>query len=188
MAGWQSDMSSFSSLAHVSLMRITIGPLIGWVSSFFICFGFWYIKQKLAHLNEKLAMVMFIALSSMMVYGGGFHAAYFFAGRALADGHMDLYNAFLSQLEIMSYVGVPGLLIGVGIYVYLLSRVPNGFPKWLKFANLLVLQGIFLGIFIILPAPIGGLIKPTFINLASLVFFVINLLVEEKGQNVMHKQ
>jgi len=178
-AGWESDMSSFSSLAHVSLLRMTVGPLIGLVCSFFICFGFWYIRQMLAHLNEKLSMLMFISLASMMVFGGAFHAGYFFAGRAVYEGNTILYNAFISQLEIMSYLSIPGLLIGTGIYIYLTGFVPNGFPKWLKFTNLLVLQGIFLGVFMILPAPIGGYIKPTFVNLASLTFFIINLRAAE---------
>jgi hypothetical protein len=178
-AGSESDMSSFSSLVHVSLLRMAIGPLVGLVCSFFICFGFWYIRQKLAHLNDKLSMLMFISLASVMFFGGAFHAGYYFAGHALYVGDMVLYNAFISQLEIMSYLSIPGLLLGTGIYVYLTGFVPNGFPKWLKFANLIVIQGLVLGVFMILPAPIGGYIKPTFVNVASLLFFVINLKVKE---------
>ncbi len=179
-AGWESDMSSFSSLAHVSLLRMTIGPLIGLVCSFFICFGFWYVKGKLSHLNEQLAMLMFVSLTSVMFFGGAFHAGYYFAGHALLVGDKTLYDAFISQLGIMSYLSVPGLLLGTGIYIYLTGFVPNGFSKWLRFANLLLIQGVVLGAFMILPAPIGGYIKPTFVNVASLIFFVINLSAKEK--------
>jgi hypothetical protein len=179
-AGWETDMSSFSGLAHVSLLRMVIGPLIGLVCSFFLCFGFWYIRQKLAHLGDRLSMLMFISLVSVMFFGGAFHAGYYFAGHALYAGDMLLYKAFISQLEIMSYLSIPGLLIGTGIYVYLLRYRPNTFPKWLKFFNLLVIQGIVLGLFIILPSPIGGYIKPTFVNVATVIFFVINLKVKEK--------
>ena len=182
-AGWESDMSSFSSLAHVSLWRMTVGPLVGLVCSFFICFGFWYISRRLAYLSEKLSMLMFICLTSVMFFGGAFHAGYFFAGRALWQGDMVLYKAFISQLEIMSYLSIPGLLLGTGIYVYLTGFVPNGFPKWLKFANLIVIQGVCLGICMLLPAPIGGYIKPTFVNVASLIFFIINLKAKEKPLN-----
>ena len=178
-AGWESDMSSFSSLAHVSLLRMTVGPLIGLVCSFFICFGFWYVSRKLTHLNERLSMIMFVSLTSVMFFGGAFHAGYYFAGHAQYIGDMALYKAFISQLEIMSYLSVPGLLIGTGIYVYLTGFVPNGFPKWLKFANLLLIQGVILGAFMVLPAPIGGYIKPTFVNVASLIFFLVNLYTEE---------
>jgi hypothetical protein len=181
--GWESDMSSFSSLAHVSLLRMTVGPLIGLVCSFFICIGFWYIRQKLAHLSEKLSMLMFICLTSVMFFGGAFHAGYYFAGHALYVGDLALYKSFISQLEIMSYLSIPGLLIGTGIYVYLTGFVPNGFPKWLKFANLLVIQGVVLGLFMIMPAPFGGYIKPTFVNIASLLFFIINLRAKEKPLN-----
>ena len=169
-AGWESDMSSFSSLAHVSQLRFTIGPLIGLVCSFFICFGFWY-------------MLMFISLTSVMFFGGAFHAGYYFAGHAQYIGDVTLYKAFISQLEIISYLSIPGLLLGTGIYVYLTGFVPNGFPRWLKFANLLVIQGLVLGAFIILPAPIGGYIKPTFVNVASLIFFLGNLRAKEKPLN-----
>jgi hypothetical protein len=178
-AGWESDMSSFSSLAHVSLIRMTVGPLIGLVCSFFICFGFWYIKQKLSHLNERLSMIMFVSLVSVMFFGGAFHAGYYFAGHALFAGDMRLYHSFISQLEIMSYLSIPGLLVSTGIYVYLTGFVPNGFPKWLKFANLLVIQGVVLGLFMIIPSPIGGYIKPTFVNVATVIFFIINLKVKE---------
>ena len=182
-AGWETDMASFSSLAHVSLLRMTIGPLLGLASSFFICFGFWYIKEKLSHLDARLAMVLFISYSSMMVYGGAFHAGYYFAGHALYAGDTALYHAFISQLEIMSGLSIPGLLLGTGIYIYLLQSKANGFPKWLKFANFLVIQGLFLGVFMILPSPVGGIIKPTFVNLATLVFFIVNLNVKEKPLN-----
>ena len=179
MAGWESDMSSFSSLAHVSLPRMTIGPLIGLVCSFFICIGFWYIQQKLAQLNERLSMLMFVSMVSVMFFGGAFHAGYYFAGHALYVGDMVLYKAFISQLEIMSYLSIPGLLISTGIYVYLTGFVPNGFPKWLRYTNLLVIQGLVLGVFLLLPAPVGGLIKPTFVNVATLIFFIINLKVKK---------
>jgi len=114
-----------------------------------------------------------------MFFGGAFHAGYFFAGRALWQGDMELYKIFISQLQIMSYLSIPGLLFGTGIYVYLTGFVPNCFPKWLKFANLIMIQGVCLGICMLLPAPIGGYIKPTFVNLASLIFFIINLKVKE---------
>jgi|GEM_PF-3549674 len=179
MAGWESDMSSFSSLAHVSLWRMTVGPLIGLVCSFFICFGFWYVSRRLSHLNEKLSMLMFVSLCSVMFFGGAFHAGYYFAGHALFAGDVPLYHAFISHLEIMSYLSIPGLLISTGIYVYLTGFVLNGFPKWLKFTNLLVIQGVCLGLFMILPSPVGGYIKPTFVNIASLLFFIINLKVQE---------
>jgi hypothetical protein len=179
-AGWESDMSSFSSLEHVSLLRMTIGPLIGLVCSFFICFGFWYVSRKLAHLNERLAMIMFVSLTSVMFFGGAFHAAYYFAGHALYVGDTVLYKAFISQLEIMSYLSISGLLLGTGIYVYLTGFVPNSFPKWLKFANLLLIQGAVLAAFMIIPAPVGGYIKPTFVNVASLIFFILNLEAKEK--------
>jgi hypothetical protein len=104
---------------------------------------------------------------------------YYFAGHAFYVGDIALYKAFVSQLEIMSYLSVPGLLVGTGIYIYLTGFVANGFPRWLPFANLLVIQGVCLGVCMILPAPVGGVIKPTFVNLATAIFFLINLRVKE---------
>ena len=178
-AGWEGDIASFNSLSQVSVWRIQVATLIGWVSSFFICFGFWYLREKMKHLDEKLATIMFISLSSMMVFGGAYHAGNNFAGMAIHTGNMELYQAFISYLQIMSYISVPGLVAGTGIYFYLLSAKANGFPRWLRYANLIVLMGSLLGFFSLLPAPIGGYIKPTFINIAFIIFFTLNLTVKE---------
>lgn len=123
---------------------------------------------------------MTVAFISVMFFGGAFHAGYYFAGRALWQGDVALYNAFIAQLQIMSYLSIPGLLLGTGIYVYQTGFVPNGFSKWLKYANLLALQALCIGVFMMLPVPIGGYIKPTFVNVANLLFFVINLSAEER--------
>jgi hypothetical protein len=127
-------------------------------------------------------MWMFASLVSVMFFGGAFHAGYYFAGHALLVGDKSLYSAFISQLEIMSYFSIPGLLLSTGIYVYLTGFVPNRFPKWLKYANLLTIQAVVLAVFIVLPSPIGGYIKPTFVNVASLIFFILNLRAEEIAQ------
>lgn len=179
-AGWEGDLSSFSSLEHVAMWRIQIGPLIGWIASFFICFGFWHIKQMFSFLNPRLSMIMFIALSSFMVFGGGFHAGYYFAGRAIHESNITLYSYSISQLAVMSYAAIPGLVIGTGIYIYMLKFVPNDFPGWMWLTNPIVLQGAFLGLFFIIPAPLGGYLKPAFVNVASLVFFIIHMLVAQK--------
>jgi hypothetical protein len=178
-AGWEGDLSSFSSLAYVAMWRIRIGPLLGWVSSFFICFGFWYVREGLSSLHPRLPLIMFVALASMMIFGGAFHAGYYFAGAALHEGNLKLYESFVSQLKIMSYVSSPGVLIGSAIYSYLLASVPNDFPKWMKFVNPIVLQGLCLAVFSLLPAPIGGFLKPAFINIATIIFFSLHLWAEK---------
>ncbi|MCW3126085.1 MAG: hypothetical protein JWO03_1743 [Bacteroidetes bacterium] len=176
-AGWEGDLSSFSLLSQVSMWRIQIGTLMGWICSFFICFGFWYMKQMMAHPHPRLALIMFTSLSSYMIFGGAFHAGYYFAGAAWHAGDMALYDACIAQLKIMSYVSAVGLVIGTSLYIYMLAFTPNHFPKWLKFINLLVLQGLCLGLFSILPAPVGGFLKPTFINVATVIFFCFQLWV-----------
>lgn len=78
VSGSQYDISSFGAMEHIDFIRASAGSMLGLVASFFICFGFWYLKSLFQEVNQKLSMLLFISLSSMMFFGGAFHAAYYF--------------------------------------------------------------------------------------------------------------
>ncbi len=176
VSGTQYDLSSFGAMHNVDSVRAFIGSTFGLVCAFFICFGFWYMKGLFEKVNARLAMLLFIALCSVEFFGGAFHAGYYF----LSYPWLSVNNApyisplvweeFKNHLEVISYLGVPGFVVGTILYVKLAWG--KGFPKWLKFANPLVLCGLFLAAFSVLPAPVGGYLKPTFVNLGLATWFI----------------
>jgi hypothetical protein len=160
-AGWQTDMASYTVLAEIPLWRIELGSMMGWIASFFVCFGYWYVSRLHRTHHPVYARAMFASLSAVMIFGGAFHAAYYFYA---------LYPtvAVMARLQLMSYIAVPPLLLGA----YLYDKLHVGHR--LRWANPLLLQAIVLLVFTILPAPVGGYLKPTFVNVATLLFLFLH--------------
>lgn len=172
-AGSEGDIYSFTSLAQVSMFRIQIGSFTGMFASFLICAGYGYLNGLFSAFSTRLATVMFVSLAFYGVTGGFFHAGYYFAGVAIHSGDIAAYFRYLLYLKLLADISAIGLLIGIGLYVYILLYRQHSYSRWLAVFNLLTLQGIAFLVTYALPGPIGGFIKPAFINLATLSFFII---------------
>ncbi len=161
VSGSYYDLSSFGAMGHISSIRAVWGSTLGLVCAFFICFGFWYLMQLFRNVSEKLAILLFISLCSVEFFGGAFHAGYYF----LSDQRLVpsvLIADYIQHLEWLSYLGVPGYIAGT-ILFYRLTLDPK-FPKWFRYANPIVLHGILLLLFTILPAPIGGRLRSALLS------------------------
>lgn len=178
VSGSYYDLSSFGAVVQVGEFRAALGSTMGMASAFFTCFGFWYLKRIFDPVNERSATLLFILLSSMMFVGGAFHAGYYFLSQPGLSGHgyilpQAMQEDFRSHLEMLSYLGVPGFVAGSILFFKL--ALNERFPKWLRYCNPLLLTLIFLAAFYFLPAPVGGYIRPTFINLATIALFLLAL-------------
>lgn len=183
VSGSYYDLSGFEAVEKVGQFRAALGSTLGMASSFFICFGFWYLKKKFEPVNERSATLLFILLSSMMFVGGAFHAGYYFLSQPGLSTHgyilpQAMQDDFRSHLEILSYLGVPGF-VGGSILFFKLA-LNERYPKWLRYCNPLILTLVFLAAFCFLPAPVGGYLRPTFINMATASLFAIALKTQVK--------
>ncbi len=179
VSGSEYDIASLEAMANVDYLRAAVGTIEGLFAAFFICFGFWYVKSIFETVNKTLSLWLFVAFCSVFFFGGAFHAAYYFiASPPLdADGLSliadEALNNFRIHLQTLSWLAVPGFLIGTVLFFKLASD--GRFPIWYRFCNPLVLALIFLAMFWFLPAPYGGFLKPAFVNLAFLTFFAFSL-------------
>lgn len=183
VSGHQYDLSSFGAMEYVDSFRAAIGSMGGLVCSFFICFGYWYLKTVFEGVSPKRAMWLFVVLSSSMFFGGAFHAAYYFIsvpGLGLGQNPISpvILTDFRTHLEMLSYLGVPGFAAGSILFFQLAAD--GRFPTWFKYCNPLVLSLLFLALFYFLPAPVGGYIRPTFINMATSAMFIISFWVSAR--------
>lgn len=179
VSGSYYDISSFGAVEHVSAARASVGSLLGLTASFFICIGFWHFKKLFNPVSNTLSTALFIALCSVMFFGGAFHAGYYFiAPTTTAPLLPAMRQNFIQHLEIISGLGIPGFIIGSILFFKL--ALDNMFPKWFRYANPLIISSLVLGILYVLPAPVGGYIRPAFLNLATALFFSISLLVPFK--------
>lgn len=181
-AGWSSDIYSFGALAQVSLLRIQIGAFFGLLSSFVICAGYWYLWRLLQPYSERLAAWMFVSLAFYGVMGGVFHAGYYFAGAAIHQGDLALYFRFIYRLQILAIVAGIASFIGSLLYAYIILRLQHRYSRWYAAGNLLICQGIALVVTYIIPAPAGGYIRPMFINLGTVIFFILLAVMQSNSK------
>lgn len=176
VSGSTYDLSSFGAMPHVSAFRASVGSLAGIIFAYIICFGFWHIRQIFESSHQNLSNVLFIAFCSVEFFGGAFHAAYYF----ISGEHFlrpDVLDNFVRHLSFLSWLGVPGYLMGNFLFFRFASD--KRYPTWFRFTNPLLIQGVFLLLFTIIPAPLGGYLKPTFMNVGFAVFFFSALLAKE---------
>jgi len=185
VSGSYYDISSFGAMQHIDSMRAAFGSILGLVAAFLICFGFWFLKKMFEPVNEKLSTALFIALCSVMFFGGAFHAGYYFISVPGLSPELPnlipqvVLNDFINHLEVLSYLGAPGFIIG-SILFFKLS-LDARYPKWLRYANPLTLTIMFLAVFYFLPAPVGGYLKPTFMNVATVSLFILSLIAQRNS-------
>lgn len=173
VSGSAYDLSSFGAMPQISALRASIGSLGGIVCAFFICFGFWHLKKMFEPVNQSSALLLLVSLCSVQFFGGAFHAGYYFLSGAhgLPPG---VLSDFTHHLEILSWLGVPGYVAGTLLFFRLASD--NTFQPQFRFCNPLLIHAVILLVFTVLPAPMGGYLKPTFMNVGFAIFFFSTLL------------
>lgn len=179
VSGSYYGLASFGAMEHIGALRASLGSLLGLVASIFIFFGYWYLKTLFEPVNHRQSIILFIALCSTMFFGGAFHAGYYFLSPAVS-GILPLaaHEKFIYHLVIISSLSAPGLMVGNFLFIKL--SADERFPKWLRFCNPMALNVFYLGVFYFIPAPVGGYLKPTFVNMATASLFTICAVVKRK--------
>jgi hypothetical protein len=130
------------------------------------------------------ALIVFITIAYALIIAVGFHAVYAFIGSAWNVFHatgasnlhfqnlMSKFNLYWTILLI--FMGI-SLCITTVIYITALYTKKTLFPKWMIFLNPVTLFLFMFLIIIILPAPLGGFIAPAYLNLATLLFYILLL-------------
>lgn len=175
VSGSHFDLSGFGAMEYTDSRRAATGSLMGLVAAFFICFGYGYLRYYFRLAGTVAANWLFISLCSTMFFGGAFHAGYYFLVHPAIGPHIHplIYQQYIGYLQTISYLGVPGFIAG-SILFFKLSLHP-AYPVWLRYANPLIVTVLVLAILYVIPAPVGGYIRPAFINLATAIVFVLSL-------------
>ena len=175
VSGSHFDLSDFGAMEYTDSRRAATGSLMGLVAAFFICFGYGYLRYYFRQAGASAANWLFISLCSTMFFGGAFHAGYYFLVHPAIGPHVHtlIYQQYIGYLQTISYLGVPGFIAG-SILFFKLSLHP-AYPVWLRYANPLIVMVLVLAILYVIPAPVGGYIRPAFINLATAIVFILSL-------------
>lgn len=180
VSGSHFDLSSFGAMEYSNSQQAALGTLAGLVAAFFICFGYAYLRHFFRQAGAGEANWLFISLCSTMFFGGAFHAGYYFLVPPAIGPQLNsvVYQQHINYLQLISYLSVPGFIAG-SILFFKLALHP-AYPVWLRYANPLIVTVLVLGVLYFIPAPVGGYIRPAFINLASAIVFALSLKASQQ--------
>ncbi len=174
------DFSSFHEMSLKPVTQLVIAGSIGPIAGIFYALGMGVFYLILQSAGKRLAAVAAGLLAATMLIGGAYHAVFTTFGFAARVADPATRAALTSQIYSLygllsgfTYVtGIPGTAL-----VFLLAlRKRTLFPRWLLvFMPTLLSLGsqVFHDWLLMIPAPLGGVIRGGWINGSFVLFFAI---------------
>lgn len=171
-------------MAGLPHWRITIGTFLGVFALPLQIAGIVPLYFGLLPAGKKLAVVFLGSASYAMIMGVAFHTSYAYIGsgwKMLHETEIDNLNVQNLMLKFGSYwmtiiVSVFAMLLIASVCcVILLLSGKTLFPKWMALINPICVFAAMFPLIAFIPAPIGGYISPTYLNLSSLILFIFSL-------------
>ncbi len=174
------------SMAGIPQWRITSGTFIGVFMLPFQIAGLISLYYGLKSSGKLLPALVILADVHALIMGVAFHASYAFiasgwklfhsvgSDRLNLSGIMQKFDFYWKLIIIIM---LAELLFSSTIFVLLVMSGKTMYPKWMALLNPLC---VILAMFLIIPpipAPVGGFIGPTTLNMATMIFFVISTIV-----------
>jgi hypothetical protein len=174
------------SMAGIVQWRITSGTFIGVFMLPFQIAGLISVYHGLRPSGKLLPALVILADAHALIMGVAFHTSYAF----IANGWKLFYatspdNLNMSEImqkfdfywKLIIIIMLAELVFSSIIFVLLVMSGKTMYPKWMALLNPLC---VILCMFLVIPpipAPVGGFVGPTTLNMATLIFFIISTIV-----------
>lgn len=182
---------SMNGLAH---WRIIIGTFLGIIVIPLQVAGLIPVYLGLKPAGKIKSLIFVIAECHSAAIAAAFHISY-----AFIAGSWKLYyavgpkNAAASEMlrsfnlywQITIIIIAVDIIISSGLYTFLVACRNTLYPKWMAFLNPL---SIFLYTYLIIlpiPKPAGGYVAPAFLNLSTLIFFLLSTFTVYKKLSLL---
>lgn len=185
------------SMAGIAQWRITSGTFIGVFMLPFQIAGLISIFYGLRSSGRILPVIVILTNAHALIMGVAFHTSYAFIASGWKLFHIielqdknvfDLMNKFDYYWKLIIIIMLTEIIIGSTIFVLLVMKGKTMYPKWMALMNpLFVILAMFMAIPPI-PAPVGGFIGPTTLNLATMAFFIVSTVVIYKRLKQQEKE
>jgi hypothetical protein len=177
------------SMADLSQWRITVGAFLGIIVIPIQIAGLATIYHGLKSAGKIKAIIIVLTTAHTLMMAVAFHTSYAFIASGwnlyYELGTRDLIaekmiNRFGYYWKIIIIIMSVELIFSSAYFVFLILRGNTLYPKWMAlFSPLCVLLYMY-PVVLIAPKPIGGFIAPAFLNLATLVFFILSTITVYK--------
>jgi hypothetical protein len=168
----------YVEMAQRTSMQLVIGGALGPVAALFSAIGMGLFYLTMGSGNRRLAGTVAILFAVTMLIGGSYHAVYTVFGFAakIADPAVreQLMDAVTTLRDTIYYpmyaAGISGTALAYGLGLWKKTQ----FPRWLLVllpTTLSLASSALHNYFLLLPAPVGGLIRGGWINASFVLFF-----------------
>jgi hypothetical protein len=179
---WSSgpDFHAYREMAARPLALLVIGGALGPVAALFSACGMGIFYLTLKSGGRKLAFTAATLLAAMMLIGSSYHAVFTVFGFAYKVGEQTTRETLLAQVtslrDTISYPMYASGLAGTALVYLLALWKKTQFPRWLLLflpTTLSLASDAFRNLFVMIPAPIGGIVRGGWINGSFVLFFAI---------------
>ncbi len=177
---------STESMVEIAHWRITFGTILGVIALPFEVLGLAPLYYGLKLSGRILPIAVVIADAHALLMGVAFHMSYAFMGSGwklyynqsfdpeIAEGLLDQYEGYWKLLLIIVLVD---LLTATILFSIIILKRKSQFPRWMVIINPLISVLLVLPVVYFLPAPVGGYIAPAVLNIATLIFIIVTLML-----------
>jgi hypothetical protein len=179
---WSSgaNFHAYQTMAERPLAKLVIGGAIGPIAALFSAVGMGIFYLALESSGRKLACVVAVLFAVMVLIGGSYHALYAGFGFAAKTTQQTAREILMMQVtslrNAISYpmyaAGAAGTLLVYWLALWRRTR----FPRWLLLflpTTLSMASSVFRSYFVLIPAPLGGIIRGGWINGSFVLFFAV---------------
>jgi hypothetical protein len=177
------------SMADLSQWRITVGAFLGIIVIPIQIVGLTTIYYGLKSAGKIKAIIIVLTTAHTLMMAVAFHTSYAFIASGwnlyYELGTRDLIaekmiNRFGYYWKIIIIIMSVELILSSAYFVFLILRGNTLYPKWMALFSPLCVLVYMYPVVLIAPKPIGGFIAPAFLNLATLVFFILSTITVYK--------
>jgi hypothetical protein len=174
------NFHAYRQMAERPVTELVIGGALGPVAALFSAFGMGIFYVTLKSASRKPAFGAAVLLAMMMLIGGSYHAVFTVFGFASKVTDPMTRETLLAQVanlrNTISYPMYASGLAGTALVYFLAFWKRTQFPRWLLLflpTTLSLASDALRNLFVIIPAPIGAIIRGGWINGSFVLFFAV---------------
>lgn len=173
------------SMADIAQWRITVGTITGVLALPIQVLGIIPVYYGLKPAGRVMPLIYAIMNSHILLMGVAFHMSYAFIGSAWKLYYDNIIsNEMVGRFDyywrILVIIMLIELIASSILYTVILIKGKTLFPKGMAFLNPLFVTLLVFPIILALPTPIGGYIAPAILNISTLVFVGLAMIVIHK--------
>jgi hypothetical protein len=181
-------MLGTKSMWDISALRLTIGAFVGVVILPFQLLGLVPVYYALEPAGKILPIMTIIVNAHTLLMGVAFHISYAFIGSGWTHYYQEnanlntslLVNQFDLYWMILAVIMFVELLFCSIVYVIVVVKGKTLFPKWMAIFNPMGIIIMTFPLIFAIPYPVGGYVGPAYLNISTMIFFIITLTVAYK--------